>query len=82
MSAITKAKEQPKEDDNKNEEPVDDVTPTAEKMATLSVNESSPTEKSPKRRLSSTSRLKRQSNSISGKTCVYYIHVLHCMCVF
>ncbi|XP_019855352.1 PREDICTED: uncharacterized protein LOC105313719 isoform X3 [Amphimedon queenslandica] len=67
MAAITKAKDQPKEDDNKNEEVIDDITPTVEAMATLSVNEplGSPTEKSPKRRLSSTSRLIRQTNSIS-----------------
>lgn len=83
MAAITKAKDLSKEDDNKNEEVIDDVTPTVEAMATLSVNEplASPTEKSPKRRLSSTSRLIRQSNSISGKIYMY-MYIVHCMYAF
>ena len=84
-----------KEEGNKEEEeeeekgkeaespPLDDITPTVETMATLSVTDSaaSPTEKSPKRRLSSTSRLIRQTNSISGKREGETVCVLTCLIV-
>lgn len=78
-------KEEEEEEKGKEAEspPLDDITPTIETMATLSVTDSatSPTEKSPKRRLSSTSRLIRQTNSISGKREGETVCVLTCLIV-